>query len=177
MALPQAPEGYRFVQVSGRAAKGTFSTNVRITGLKAAQEGLRALGVTDVPFVRSALTDIGNVLAVGMNAVKPHASFKVGNVRVLGKVPALRVSVAMAHPGARSMEFGRKNYWRGYKGRAVKSGYKFAASPGQTARPFLGVISGRSVAQGVQPYAEKRLVDAYIKEWETAHAAAGGNNS
>lgn len=181
MALPGAsapPEGYRFIETSGRGSKGTFGTNIRITGLKAAQDGLRAMNVQSVPIIDGALTDIGNVLAIGMDAVKPHASFKVGKPKLAGKPHARRVTVPLAHPGARSMEFGRKWYWRGYPGRNAKAGYKFQpASGGQKARPYLGVIAGASVAQSIRPYAEKKLVDAYIRQFEASHAAAGGDAS
>lgn len=181
MALPGAsapPAGYRFIETSSRGSRGTFGTNIKITGLKAAQDGLRAMNVQSVPIIDEALTDIGNVLAIGMDAVKPHASFKVGKPKILGKPHSRRVSVAIAHPGARSAEFGRKWYWRGYTGRNMKAGYKFQpASGGQKARPYLGVISGASVAQSIRPFAETKLVDAYIRQFEASHAAAGGNNS
>lgn len=178
MALPMVPDGYKLVEVRKGGTKATFGTNIQITGLKAAQAGLQAMNVQSVPIIDEALTDIGNVLAIGMDAVKPHASFKVGKPRILGKPHARRVSVAIAHPGARSAEFGRTWYWRGYTGRNMKAGYKFQpGSGGQKARPYLGVISGASVAQSIRPYAEKRLVDAYIRQFEASHAAAGGNAS
>lgn len=180
MALPgaDAPSGYRFIETSARGSRGTFGTNIQITGLKAAQDGLRAMNVQSVPIIDDALTDIGNVLAIGMDAVKPHASFKVGKPKLAGKPHARRVTVPLSHPGARSMEFGRTWYWRGYTGRNAKAGYKFQpASGGQKARPYLGVIAGASVAQSIRPYAETRLVDAYIRQFEASHAAAGGNAS
>lgn len=191
MALPSAgvapPEGYKFVTVKKGGTKATFGTNIRITGLKAAQEGLQAMNVQSVPIIDAALGDIGNVLAIGMDAVKPHASFKVEKPKISGKPHARRVSVGIAHPGARSKEFGKKYWWSGYKrpgapkgtpkGYSMKGGYKIEKVPGQPAKPFLGVIEGPSVAQSIRPYAEKKLVDAYIKQYEASWAAAGGNAS
>lgn len=187
MALPQAPAGYRFVPVSTRGAKGTFSTSIKITGLKAAQQGIKDMNLRSVPIIDGALEDIGNVLAIGMDAVKPYQSFKVGKPVLRGQPHARRVSVGMAHKAARPVEFGRKNWWAGYsrpsasfgssRGYSMKSGYKIARSPGQPARPYLGVISGASVAKSIEPYAGKKLVDAYIAQFEASHAAAGGDNS
>lgn len=189
LPVPQAPEGYRIVQVKKGGPKATFGTGIRITGLKAVQEGLKAMNVQSVPIIDGALMDIGNVLAIGMDAVKPHASFKVGTPTLRGKPHARRVSVPLTHPGARSKEFGKKYWWAGYKrpgisrgspkGYSMKGGYKIEkeAPKGQRAKPFLGVISGRSVAESIRPYAEKKLVDAYIEQYAASWAAAGGNDS
>lgn len=187
MALPTAPQGYRIVQVNRGSTRATFGTNIKITGLKAAQDGLRAMNVQSVPIIDGALMDIGNVLAIGMDAVKPYSSFKVGSPKLAGKPHARRVSVGMAHKAVRTTEFGKKYWWKGFtrpgisrgspKGYSMKGGYKIRKDPGQPARPFLGVISGASVAESIRPFAEKKLVDAYIDQFEASHAAAGGNNS
>lgn len=187
MALPMVPDGYKLVEVRKGGTKATFGTNIQITGLKAAQAGLQAMNVQSVPIIDEALRQIGNVLAIGMDAVKPHASFQVGKPVIRGKPHARRVSVPLAHPGARSVEFGKKYWWTGYKrpgapkgtpkGYSMKGGYKIEKDPGQKAKPFLGVIEGPSVAQSIRPYAEKKLVDAYIRQYEVSHAAAGGNAS
>lgn len=189
MALPQAPAGYRIVTVKASGNKGTFGTNIKITGLKAAQEGLKAMNVQSVPIIDKALQDIGNVLAIGMDAVKPHQSFQIEKPVIRGQPHARRVSVGLKHPAARSIEFGKKYWWAGFtrpgvprgspKGYSMKSGYKIEKEPpqGQKAQPFLGVISGPSVAKSVEGYAGEKLVDAYIKQFEASHAAAGGNNS
>lgn len=169
---PSAPDGFRFVTVSAKGSSGTVGMKIRVEGLKAVQNGLRELGVTDTPYLRKALENIGNVLAIAMEAVKPYSSYKVGRPRVLGKAPALRVSVGIEHPGARSMEFGRIYYYRGYTGRAMRAtGYKIASEPGQKARPFLGIISGPSVVETIRPYAEPLIIAALQTEWERASRA------
>lgn len=166
------PAGYELREVRGRS-KGTVSANVRITGLKEVQAALREMG-GDAPYLRKALEEIGEDLAEEMQAVAPFPSFKVERPKVLGKSPALRVSVGIGHPGARSREFGRKYYYRGFQGRAMKAtGYKFKSSPGQEARPYLGVVSGPSVAEKIRPTAEERLVDAYEREWDRLVASKG----
>jgi len=187
MALPQAPAGFQIVTVKKGGTRSTFGTNIQITGLKAAQDGLRAMHVQSVPIIDDALGDIGNVLAIGMDAVKPHASFQVQKPVIRGQPHARRVSVGMAHKAVRTVEFGKKYWWVGYKrpgisrgsprGYSMKGGYKIQKSPGQPARPFLGILSGASVAESIRPWAGQRLVDAYIKQFEASHAAAGGNNS
>lgn len=174
MALP---DGYSVVTVKRGGSRATVTgMRVRIEGLKAVQAGLKALQVDDAPFVRGALMEIGGLLAGVMRTAVPHESFKVGEPNVLGGANNLRVQVPVAHPGARSYEFGRKWYYRGYRGRAVRSGTKFVATPGQIARPYLHIVKGPSVAERIRPQAEGLLLKAYQEEWAKASAPQSGDS-
>jgi len=173
---------------SGSGRGGTVGMKIQIEGLKAVQNGLRALGATDVPFVREGLEDIGEKLVPVLGAAMPYQSFKVGRPKVLGKAPALRLSVPVNHPAARTTEFGRRLYWYGFKkpgrigkrgspkGYSMRGGIKRDVSPrGQMARPYLGIVKGDSVVERIRPYAMARLVKAYTDEWNAASAAVGND--
>lgn len=178
MALPGAstagvPDGYYiWTDRKARGGRSSFGVTVRIEGLQTVQRALKEMG-GDAPFLRAALERIGEKLAGAVRAVVPYPSYKVGAPKVKGKSPALRVVVPVDHPGARSMEFGRSYYYRGYSGRAMKSGYKFKSSPGQMARPYLGIVKGNSVAESVRGYAEGEMLKAYEQEWDRLTANAG----
>jgi len=64
------------------------------------------------------------------------------------------------------MEFGRQYYYRGYKGRAVKSGQRFKVAGGQRPQPYVGVINGDHAIGAVKGYARERLTEAINQEWE-----------
>lgn len=183
MALPMAqspglPRTETIITVKDRAKTANVTgMRVRIEGLRALQDGLKAMQVTDAPFLRAALMEIGTYLMIGMTVAAPFPSFKVGTPAITGSGAALRVRVPLVHPGSRSYEFGRKWYFRGYRrGGSMKAGVKFQAQPGQVARPFLGIITGRSVAQSIRPVAEPLLLKAFQDEWKRASAAQGGDS-
>jgi hypothetical protein len=102
----------------------------------------------------------------------------VAFVGVRGKGGQLRAVVTMKHPGARSMEFGRFNYYRGFQGNnrngakrgkgSVKgSGHKFQVlkGRGQSPKPFLGVIEGGHAIGAVKDDVEQLLTAAIRAEW------------
>lgn len=130
-------------------------------------KALRILGETGAPFLRAAMQDVGERFADEIRHRSPggiggHVQMK----GVLGKGGALRASGVVKHPGARSMEFGRKWYWTGYRGRAQRTGRKTPHTPGQAARPYLGVIKGDAATAAITPYAREHILEAIDREWD-----------
>ena len=85
--------------------------------------------------------------------------------RMLGRGVYARGVVAVNHPGARSMEFGRKYYWVGYTGRQPRTGRKVLHHPGQVARPFVGVIKGDQALGSAGPYVARQIGIGIERAW------------
>lgn len=140
---------------------------IEVKGAKALTRAMTTLGEVDAPFLREALDDSGQILET---AIRSRGKGRIGaSTRaqgVKGSGGALRAVVTVDHPGAKSMEFGRKNYYRGYTNRRQKStGQKFRSSRGQPARPFVGVKGGQAVGASEEPI-KKKITDAIEKEWD-----------
>ena len=145
-----------------------------MTGATNLKRALKVLGETDAPFLRQALDDSGRILEHEAVARAPGGIARgVGFAGVKGVGGQLRAVVRIKHPGARSMEFGRVWYYHGYRGRAQKSGQKFRASPGQKARPYLGVKDGGQAIAASKSRVVALLNDAFEREWE--RLGSGGN--
>lgn len=172
MALPSVtgapivPVGYEVKNLS-RGRSG-ISVNVSIEGLKEIRAAYRIMESADAPYLRKGIEKGTDILARSIQAGVPFPSFKVVNRGVKGKGLALRGVIDIAHKGARSMEFGRTWYYRGFTGRAQKAtGFKFkVSSGGQQARPFLGIISGGGAVDKVRGQVEDAVQKAMIEEWE-----------
>ena len=150
-------------------AKSGFQLRVELDGKSVTRlnRALKALGETDAPFIRAALDDIGPRFAGAIKSrAKGGIAAGVQTKGVKGSGGALRFAGVVKHPGSRSMEFGRQYYYRGYKGRAVKSGQRFKVAGGQRPQPYVGVINGDHAIGAVKGYARERLTEAINQEWE-----------
>lgn len=171
--LPALDPGlaYREVRTGGRNSTGI---QVEVEGIAELKAIFRELGQTDAPFLKKGLEKIANGLlfpAVRAAASSAAASFgaTVKNEGVKGKGLGLRAVVSVGHPGARSMEFGRVWYYRGYRGRRQKaSGIRFRVGEGrgQKARPYLGILKGPGIADTIGDAANAILEQAVEAEYE-----------
>lgn len=184
--LPGSGVGAGFDPGEGFALK-TVRTSNRGIGVQIETQGVRelktvfkALGREDARFLRASLATIGTTLlapAVRSAAASAAASFasSVVNEGVKGKGINLRVVVAVTHPGAKPMEFGRTWYYRAYSGRQQKSGIKFQVGDGggQRARPYLGIMAGTGVAPAIADRALGLIEKAVEDEFESLCVAYG----
>ena len=148
---------------------GTSTWAIETSGVADVTRAMRILAETDAPFVRAALGKSGELLRnAAIKHTHPSIASKLEFVGVQGKAGSLRAVVRTKHAGARSREFGRKWYYRGYNGRAMKSGQRFkvAEGRGQKAQPFLGVIKGDKAVADVKPEVERLLTQAFEDEFE-----------
>lgn len=168
---------------------GRFYLRIEMDGKSVTRlkHALEVLGESEAPFLREALDDVGQKFAGEIRQRAPGSmASKVDYVGVRGEGVALRASGWDRHPGAKSMEFGRKLYWHGGHGNnrpgsmrrkgSLKKGASKGPSrsgPGQAARPFIGIIGNTQAIAAVQPYARARLRVAINREW-TRLAAGGG---
>lgn len=168
----------RHIVRGGRTVKASpgAKTGIVVTGIKPLAAALRVLGETEAPHLVEALTEGGQMLH---RAARSRARGGIGAqmeaVGVRGKGGAIRYVIRSRHPGARSMEFGRIWFYRGYTGRNVKSGTRFKVgalgSAGQHPRPYLGVVRGdAAIGETSEPIA-RLLLQAIEAEWERIGAA------
>lgn len=135
------------------------NVKIQVEGATQLQKKLRVMGEEDAPYLRVALEDSGRELAGEMARRAPGGiGAAVQFTGVKGKANGLRAVGVVKHPGARSMEFGRQ-YWR-------RNGARVRHSPGQRARPYLGVIKGDAAIGATKDSAQRRIGDAVVKEWE-----------
>lgn len=143
---------------------------IQIEGAGALKKALRVLGETEAPFLKAALDESGKLLEdAAARRAKGGIAGGVSFRGVRGKGGGLRAVVNIKHPGARSMEFGRFNYYRGFRGRDVKTtGHKFHVGPGkgQRPQPFLGIVKGDAAIAEVQQPVTEKLQKAFADEWE-----------
>lgn len=132
---------------------------IEVKGAGQLQKALRVLGEADAPFLRAALEESGRDLA-GQAARRAPGGIgrAVQFTGVKGKANGLRAVGVVKHPGSRSMEFGRK-FW-------MRRGQRIAHSPGQRPRPYLGVVQGDAAIGAVKEDAQRRIADAFEREWE-----------
>ena len=96
-------------------------------------------------------------------------------VKVRGKGAAISALIHVNHPGAKSAEFGRKFYYRGFTGRDQKAtGQRFKPAGGQKAKPFAGIIKGDQAIGSVRNDARQRIGKAIEQEFR--RVALGGLN-
>lgn len=150
-------------------ATKTMQFRVELDGKTASRlnSALKALGETDAPFLRAALDDVG---ARYLNEIRARAKGSLkGGARargVTGQANTLKFSGFVGHPAAKALEFGRQYYYRGYKGRAQKTGQRFKSSPGMRAQPYVGIKNKDQATGATSPYARERLTEAIAQEWE-----------
>lgn len=143
-----------------------------VTKLKRA---LKLLGETDAEYLRDAMDKAGEIITEEVarrapGSMRGRVAFGGvkgvgGNVRAVGQV---------THPGAKSMEFGRVFYYRGFQGNnrpgsprtSMKSGTKFRAARGQRAKPFIGIVNGDQAMAAARPRVVPVILAGIAKQWD-----------
>jgi hypothetical protein len=131
--------------------------------LRRLQRLVRAVGA-DAPEVREAFEGaVDGVLIPMLRAAAPGSMGRKISRTKIGQAKggsAPRTTVKIRHPGAAPYEFGRKKYWRGWKGRARGrgayerlGGRPFRSAIGQRPRPWIGVKGGGVLAAAKGPMA------------------------
>jgi hypothetical protein len=147
--------------------------------LKRVRKQLRALG-TDSPEIRGAFERaVDEVLIPALKSAAPGSMgsrIKRGAVSRASLGTAPRVTVRINHPGAAAYEFGRKIWYRGWKGRArgkgsviALGGRPFRSSRGQPPRPWIGIKGGGALAA-----ARPALIEAIERGIEQTWERLGG---
>lgn len=147
---------------------GTVKIGIEVSGAKALGRALRLLGETDPPFLREALDEAGHLLEGATRSRAPGGMARtVDFVGVKGKGATLKATVVVRHAGAKSMEFGRLYYYRGFTGRSQKAtGQRFRSGKGQKARPFVGIMDSGHAMGAVKDDARRLIETAFEKEWD-----------
>ena len=147
---------------------GTVKWGIQVEGATALKRALRVLSETDAPFLREALTESGQLLRGAAARRAPGGiANKVDFVGVKGSGGTLRALIQIKHPGGMAMEFGRSLYYRGFTKRRMKAtGRRFRASPGQKARPYLGITKGDAAIGEVGERIKRLILQAIQDEWE-----------
>ena len=148
---------------------GAIRLRFEVDGYQELVKAARAIGESDLPYLRHALLASGSLVA------QSARGFAKGGIGSRISAPALNNSKTspyakfdVRHPGSRSMEFGRKNYWRGYRivGRRRSGGTKTAHSPGQKARPYIGILNADAAVGATQSRVKALLAEAVSNEWD-----------
>lgn len=140
---------------------------IPVDGAAQLQKALRVLAEPDAPHLRTALARSGQVLQhAAARRAKGGIARAVDFAGVVGSVSGLKAMVKIKHKGARSMEFGRKYYYRDYTGRRQKAtGRRVAHAPGQKAVPFMGIINGGGALDDAREPIRKLIMTGIEREW------------
>lgn len=144
--------------------------------LKRVQRQLKALGA-ESDEIRNAFSEaVDTVLMPALQAAAPGSMgsrIKRGAVGKARQGTAPQVRLSIRHPGAASYEFGRKRWYRGWRGRArgrgaIKAlgGRVFNANPGQPERPWIGVKRGDHVLGATRPALIAAIEDGIERAWQ-----------
>lgn len=154
---------------------------IETDGVKGIKLGLQALAHPKLPFLQDTIEQAarilgGEVRARAIGGIKQ--TVRAGYVR--NKGPQILATVSVTHAGARSAEFGRQHYYRGFKGNnrpgsprtagSMKRGQKFV-SRGQAEKPFVGVRRGDAAIAAANAKVEELMANAILAEWEKTHGA------
>ena len=147
--------------------------------LQRVRKQLRALG-TDSPEIREAFQRaVDEVLIPALRSAAPGSmgrKIRRGAVSRAALGTAPRVTVRINHPGAAAYEFGRRIWYRGWRGRArgkgsiiALGGRPFRSRRGQPPRPWIGITGG-----GVLAAARPALIEAIERGIEQTWERLGG---
>lgn len=166
------------------ASRSGATWSVEVTGTTQLKRAFRVLAEPDAPFLREALAAAGRILEHEAASRAPGGIAKgIGFSGVRGVGASLRAVISIKHPGARSMEFGRVWYYhqvgagvsgmgnnrpgsKRVKGSMKTKGTKYRASPGQKAKPFLGVKDGGHAIGASKDRVVALIGEAFEREWE-----------
>lgn len=155
--------------MAGRTQQAGVRIEIDEKSISQLRATLRALGDKGAPFLRAAMEDVGRLAAGAVKSRAPGAiGGKVDFARTTGTGASTSAKVVVSHPGARSMEFGRKFYPVGYTRRGGKNvgGAKTGHLPGQKAKPFIGILAGGHAVGAIEDEAREKIIDAINQEWE-----------
>lgn len=146
---------------------------IQVENLPRFKKAIKLLGDGNAPFLRAALNDAGQVADTEVTHFAPGAiASTVVFAGIKGAGANSKAIVAVKHPGARPMEFGRTYYYRGWTGKPRGKGYikgsgqRFKAARGQQPRPFIGIKNQDHAVASMAPKVTKLLGDAITQEWE-----------
>lgn len=147
---------------------------IDVEGVTELSRALRVLAEPDAPYLREALAESGRELEhAAERRTHPSIASTIDFAGVKGTRAGLRAVVRIKHPGGRSMEFGRQFYYRDFTGRQQRAtGRRFRSSPGQRAKPYLGIVKGDAAIAETAGSIAKRLGAAIEREWERIGAAS-----
>lgn len=144
----------------------TSTVSIQIKGQRSLSRALRVLADTDVPYLDEALSDSGRMLRSAASTRSTGGiSSAVSFVGLRGSGASKRALVVAKHPGAKPMEFGRTNYYRGFTGRRQKATGQAFRSSGQRPRPFVGIKEGNAAIGATEEQIRARLQSAIEQEW------------
>lgn len=143
---------------SGARAPFEIELGLDEAALENLQAAFSRISARELRFLQDALASAGETLEGNIRTRAPFPAIAAGVRR--GRVSATSNGISywgkIAHPAARSAEFGRVLYWRGYKRGKVKrgrgsKGVPFASSPGFVARPYVGIIRNDHAIGATKP--------------------------
>lgn len=146
---------------------------VEVSGRKELSRALKVLQEKDLPFLKPALAESGEIVSGegSQRAGKIGAAVKFAGVRG-NTVGGVKAVVKVEHPAGKSFEFGRQYYYRGYKGRNQKSGSRVKVAGGMKPRPFLGIKHEQG--SGAIAASRDRVVDLLSKAIDQEWNRIGG---
>lgn len=135
--------------------------SIELKGKERLEKALDALADPNAAYLTDAIERAGRNLT---SAIGRRAPGGMGRAVVFGGVkgsPAgIRAVGSVKHPGALSMEFGRRSWTR--------QGQRVQHTPGQVARPIYGVARGDAAIGDVAGETERELTEAIVQTWEGA---------
>lgn len=149
--------------------KGASSWGITVEGLPQLRRAFKALEeFDDLPYARAALERVQDMAVREINQRAPGSlKGKATGYAIKGEGTSMKAPVRVAHPAAKSTEFGREWWYRGFTGRAQKrTGKRFKSSPGLPARPFIGIKAGGHAIGAIAPKAAEIMAEALAKEWQ-----------
>lgn len=171
------------------ANRNNIKWGIVVEGIGPLQRACKLLGETDAPFLREAMYDSQELVADAVQARAPGGIKKGVLVRaVRGKGASLVAPIAIKHPGARSMEFGRVWYYKATDNRrgsignnrggigpgggskrrkgSIKAGSTKVRRKGQRARPFIGIVNNDAAIAATSDRVREVISAAIVKEWD-----------
>ena len=147
------------------------SASIQIEGLTLMKKRLRALEELDSPEITEALARIDRRTAAEVANRAPGSMSGKVTTKPAKKLGATIETGRVKHPNARSTEFGRVYYYRGYKGHNQKSGerFKVGAGHGQKARPFVGIKKKDAAIGALAEPIARELVAGVTATWKRAN--------
>jgi hypothetical protein len=150
------------------ASRNTIRLRFKVEGLGELQRAARAIAEPELPYLREALMESASLVADSARGfARGGIASRIGAPKLTrGRVPASRFEVR--HPGSRSMEFGRRYYYRGYRrmGGRMEGAQRFRATRGQEARPYIGIIHGDAAVGASADRVKRLLAEAVSREWD-----------
>jgi len=180
----------QIVAVSPKAAKpsGTASIRIQVQGINRLNRALSVIGEDDAPYLREALEQVGRMLAGEIRARgRPSIVARIEQGPIRGSGAGIRLPMAVVHPAAATLEFGRQWWYRGKgdgrignnrpgskrrKGVFRRYGERIKYHPGMPARPYVGIVHGDQAIGAIQPETRRLIEEALEREW--ARIAAEG---